>query len=270
VEYRHPAHPESLGHPLTGAGFGGIGSITFSPDGRTLAVVNGDGAIQLWNIDNPSHPEPGPQIISGNNSTIASMTFNPDGNILATVDYSGDLQLWNAVHPPSVQIALGSATAPSNGPILPTLAYSPSGRILTLLPGNGTVELWNVVNPADPNELGQLPTATTGLVDAIAFSQQGILASVDGDGAIQLWTAADPAHPRPFGQPIAGSSAIISVAFSPDGTMASGTSTGTIVLWDLHVSDAIKRICTTAGGNLTPQNWHNYISQLPYQSPCGP
>jgi len=128
----------------------------------------------------------------------------------------------------------------------------------------------NVVNPADPNELGQLPTATTGLVDAIAFSQQGILASVDGDGAIQLWTAADPAHPRPFGQPIAGSSAIISVAFSPDGTMASGTSTGTIVLWDLHVSDAIKRICTTAGGNLTPQNWHNYISQLPYQSPCGP
>ncbi len=148
--------------------------------------------------------------------------------------------------------------------------YSSSGRILTLLPGNGTVELWNVADPARPNELGQLPTVTTGLVDAIAFSPQGILASVDGDGAIQLWTATDPAHPRPFGQPIAGSSAIISVAFSPDGTMASGTSTGTILLWDLHVSDAIKRICATAGGNLTPQNWHNYISQLPYQPPCGP
>ena len=85
---------------------------------------------------------------------------------------------------------------------------------------------------------------------------------------IQLWDLSNPAHPRPDGQPIATGGQITSMAFSPDGTLASGTSTGTILLWDLHVGNAIKRICTSARNNLTPQQWHHYIPQLPYQAPC--
>ncbi len=122
--------------------------------------------------------------------------------------------------------------------------------------------------PAKPNRLRLLPAITTGSVTSIALSPQGTLATDDEDGAIQLWTAANPANPLPFGQPIASNSSITSVTFSLDGTMASGTSAGTIFLWDLHINDAIKRICATAEENLTPQNWHHYIPQLPYQAPC--
>src|SRR6185312_10490669 len=143
------------------------------------------------------------------------------------------------------------AHLPPPAPFNQALMYSGNGHMLVLLTGQGTVELWNVADPANPKRLRQLPTITTGLVNSVAFSPQGTLATDDEDGAIQLWTAANPANPQPFGQPIAISSLITSVTFRLDGTMAGGTSAGTIFLWDLHVNDAIKRICSTARGDLT-------------------
>ena len=266
-----PATPKPLGHPLTSPDQGGVSSIAFGPGGRTLAIGS-DGNIQLWEIGNSEHPQPGPQILIGSDQepSIAAMAFSPDGRILASVDYNGTIQLWNVIHPHTNQIPLGSANTKtvSNGIGSPMLTYSPNGRILTLLTEKGTVELWNVIDPAKLNQLRQLPATTTGSVTSVALSSQGTLATDDEDGAIQLWTAANPANPQTFGQPIASNSLITSVTFSPDGTMASGTSAGTIFLWDLHVDNAIKRICATAGDNLSPQNWHYYIPQLPYQAPC--
>ena len=71
----------------------------------------------------------------------------------------------------------------------------------------------------------------------------------------------------PLGQPLTGSTvAVDSVAFSPDRhTLASGSDDGTIRLWNLNVQSAINRICATAGG-LTPQQWNEYIPQLPYRT----
>jgi len=78
-------------------------------------------------------------------------------------------------------------------------------------------------------------------------------------------------HARALGPPLtAGASAVDSVAFGRDGqTLAVGSYDGTVRLWNLDVGYAIERICTTAGG-LTPQQWHKYIPQLPYQPTCEP
>jgi WD40 repeat protein len=105
----------------------------------------------------------------------------------------------------------------------------------------------------------------------VAFSPDGhTLASGDSDGAVRLWDVADPAHPRPLGQPLTGSGGVPvgSVTFSPGGhTLASADGDGTIRLWNLNIHFAIQRICSTAGG-LTPRQWSEYITQLPYQQSC--
>ena len=126
----------------------------------------------------------------------------------------------------------------------------------------------DVANPANIRALSQLPTITTGPLNSIAFSPDGTLATSNDSNTIQLWNTANPAHPQPDGQPLTTGSQVTSVAFSPDGTLASGTSAGTTLLWNLNVAYAIDRICTTARNNLTPQQWHHYISQLPDQYPA--
>jgi WD40 repeat protein len=152
--------------------------------------------------------------------------------------------------------------------------FSPDGRTLASGDGNdGLIRLWDAADPAHVRPLGQPLTGSTGGVCSLAFSPDGrALASAGNDGLIQLWHLADPARPQPVSQTLASSTSIIvqSVAFSPNGhILASGGSDSITRLWNLNVSYAIERICTTARNNLVPQQWHNYIPQLPYQPPCG-
>ncbi|MGW0626359.1 hypothetical protein [Streptomyces sp. NPDC002758] len=42
-----------------------------------------------------------------------------------------------------------------------------------------------------------------------------------------------------------------------------------IRLWNLDVDKAIRHICSTARGVLTPSTWHEYLPRLSYDPPCG-
>jgi WD40 repeat protein len=150
------------------------------------------------------------------------------------------------------------------------VAFSPDGRTLASSDRNGTIRLWNIAAPGLPWPLSQPVTGRGVEVNSVAFSPDGdTLASGGFDGTVRLWNVTDLTDPRPLGQPLTGSTvAVDSVAFSPDGhTLASCSADGTTRLWNLSVQSAINRICAVAGG-LTPQQWNQYISQLPYRTTC--
>jgi WD40 repeat protein len=151
-----------------------------------------------------------------------------------------------------------------------SLAFSPDGHTLATGDYDGAVQLWDITDPAYIRPLGQPLTGAGIKVHSVAFSPDGhTLASGNLDGTVRLWDVTNPAEPRPLGQPLTGSTTSVeSVTFSPDGhTLASGSDDGTTRLWNLNVHYAINRICAAAGG-LTPQQWNQYIRQLPYQTTC--
>jgi WD40 repeat protein/transcriptional regulator with XRE-family HTH domain len=265
-----PAHPRPLGVVLTGAS---ALSVAFSPKGHTLASGSlDDDAVRLWDVAHPTHPRLlGPILPGGGDQAapalgISSVAFSPDGHTLAIGDLDSTVKLFD-VADPEHSSPLGLDLT---GTSIYSLAFSPEGRILAGGHKGGTIQLWDVADPANLRRLGQPLTGGGAQVNSVAFSPDGhALASGSLDGTTRLWDLADPAHPGPLGQPLSGSTvAVDSVAFSPDEhTLASGSHDGTTRLWNLNVQSAINRICATAGG-LTPQQWNEYIRQLPYRTTC--
>jgi WD40 repeat protein len=110
----HPADPAALGPPLAIADQ--VSSLTFSPDGRTLAAnsnrgfsnlgpFDGVGTICLWGISDPARPSGRTQFAIAPAPGFCSIAFSPDGHTLAggsdggTGNSSGSVQLWDITNP---------------------------------------------------------------------------------------------------------------------------------------------------------------------------
>jgi hypothetical protein len=225
-----------------GIGMGGVSSVTFSPDGRTLAVAGHDGDVYLWNVAT-AHLDA--TLADPASSGVNGVAFSPDGGALAAADANGSVYLWDVADarrtatlvlpalPASVTGVTSSALAVTFSPDGKTLAASQDTHSTSA--ASGTTYLWDVAT-------GRLVTALTDPFVksspgdlSVAFSPDGtMLAAGEGNGLTYLWNLATKRPIATLSDPSAGGFDTNSLAFSRGGTtLASATGGGGVYLWSV-------------------------------------
>ncbi|MFD9563810.1 WD40 repeat domain-containing protein, partial [Streptomyces sp. NPDC059994] len=81
-------------HTLTGH-TANVSSVSFSPDGTTLATGSRDGTARLWDVSTgrPLHT------LTGHTANVSSVSFSPDGTTLVTIGEDNTARLWDTILP---------------------------------------------------------------------------------------------------------------------------------------------------------------------------
>ncbi|MCC5644003.1 WD40 repeat domain-containing protein [Nostoc sp. CHAB 5824] len=213
---------------------GSVNSVSFSPDGKTLASGSGDKTIKLWNV------ETGQLIrtLTGHNNAVVSVSFSPDGKTLASgsgntshSSSSGDktIKLWN------VETGQLIRTLTGHNNTVNSVSFSPDGKTLVSGSDDDTIKFWDV-------KTGKLTRTLKEPVASVSFSPDGKTLVSGSIETIKLWNVNTGKVIRILK---GRDDAIASVSFSPDGkTLASGGWDKTIKLWDVKTG---KKIYTLEG-----------------------
>lgn len=158
-------------------------SLTFSPDGRTLAVGGFDHQIRIVDVESGRVGA----VLVGHADVVRKFAFTPDCRGLISLSYDGRLKCWDL--PEGRESTRFHDLDDVTRPIL-TFALAPAGDVLALSRFNDRsrrIEMW------DANR-GLRSGYTEGVdraVHALEFSKDGgVLASSDSDHRIRFWNSA--------------------------------------------------------------------------------
>lgn len=192
-----------------------VTSVSFSPDGKTLAVGSTTGAY-LYDVATGREVA----AFTKGGAIVESAAFAPDGVRLALEEGNGRTYIWNvktgdevavlAGPPGCVQQAMTSAEL-----CVGSVAFSPGGTGLAVGYGDGSTQVFNTTTWRRTGTVNDPGNAA--FVTSVALSPDGkILATGDLQGFTCLWNVATGRQittlPEPYGNQVA------SVAFSKDGT----------------------------------------------------
>ncbi|MGW7045143.1 nSTAND1 domain-containing NTPase [Streptomyces avermitilis] len=196
-----------------------VTTVTFSPDGSTLASSSADRTVRLWDAHSG---RPGP-VLKGHADTVVAVAFSPDGRILATGGADGAVRLWDA------HTGAPRSTLQNHAATVWSVAFSPDRRTLATSSDDATVRLWDLETGKPRAKL----EGHSGAVQSAVFSPDGrLLATGSDDQSVRVWDAkTGKQRAGPLRQP----GEVHSVAFSPDSrTLATSNLRDTGVrLWNV-------------------------------------
>ena len=109
-------------------------SMSWSGDGRLLAVGHTDGRVFVWDVERGRLAS----VLQGHTSVVVSCQFAPAGHLLATAGWDGTVRLWDATTGELL------VSTPTSG----LLGFSPDGRRLAFCDGPN-LGVWDVAHGQD-------------------------------------------------------------------------------------------------------------------------
>ena len=208
-----------------------VNSVSFSPDGQTLASASDDETIRLWDVSTGELF----RTLTGHTVRVSSVSFSPDGQTLASGSRDRTIRLWDVSTGETLRTLTGHTREVNS------ISFSPDGQTLASGSSDETIRLWDV----STGDVVRTLTGHTSWVRSVSFSPDGrTLASASPDEAIRLWDVSTGETLRTLtGHTWGVRSGVRSVSFSPDGqTLASGSSDETIRLWDVSTGETLRTL----------------------------
>jgi WD40 repeat protein len=207
---------------------GGVHSMAFSRDGRTLVTSGDRGEATLWNSRAAFATDAIADLTNPNPVNPAGLAFRPDGRSLVAADYpTGTIVPWDVVDPARpvrrdpVPLGIGKVEG---------MTLSPDGRTMAVIGTDKAVTLLDVTR-AQPVRLATI--GQDALTKSMTFSEDGKTLAVGRfDRTATLYDVADPARPLPLIS-FTFEETLWSIAFTADAKFMAVSEGDRVSLWDM-------------------------------------
>ena len=243
-----------------------VGSLAFTPDGKTLAAGVGDWSIRLYDLatgrerlprlrraDTTPTPTMGPGAIEGTQRprAAACLAFSPDGSLLASgLGWGGSQNLlkdWPSIILWDVAAAREIRRFGGHPYQICALAFSPDGRRLASSGGEPQARNWDVATGGEVSPRAGHPHGIFAM--AVSPADGTVFTLGNDDGLVIHW---DPTDGRALEALPLNPQRYTSLAVSPDGrTLAIGeTGDGQnhgLILWNIAGHTELRRFKAAPG-----------------------
>lgn len=220
-------------------------SLVYSPDGKTLASINDDLTVRLWDVQSGEMR----QEFIGHNATILSVSFSADGKYLVTSGWDKTVRVWT-IDSGRLLRSLSLADVVSRA------VFSPDGQSIVATSWDGLITVFD----ADSGREHLSVMGHSGaIVDAVYSPDGSQFATADEDGLVKLWESASGVEQATLS--IKGSDQPIDrVAFSPDGQfVAALTEDGKVYFWAATWDSLLTLARDRSLHPLSAQDCHRYL-----------
>ena len=216
--------------------------MAFSPDGKTLAIIDYENQLRFWDIKDA--------IFKGTiqlDDSLSRMIYSPDGETIAGVS-SEEIVL--------VDLKSKSTTVlKGHWKNIYSLAFSPDSKVLVTGANDATIRIWNL----GTNKSSKPILAHEGSVTRVAFSPDGSHIASAGsyeDGTIALWDDSGKEVQRIQN---AYENSVVGLQFSDDGkSLLCVNASAQFTIWDMGTETIIMDMVLAEPNdttvNSTPEN----------------
>jgi WD40 repeat protein len=208
---------------------GPVRSVSFAPDGKTIASGGEDNVIRLWSLATDGATKE----LRGHSSHVRDCTYSADGEWLLSAGRDEIIKLWQ----PSEYAEQVVFSDPASGDAVLSAHFSRDGKRLVTASRDRTASLWDVANRSLVKRFaeGHEFLAST----AVFFDDGSRLATGAGDGTILVWDVATGTELFALKQ--TGYTAALAV--SPDGRwIVSGSDGNEVKVWNAAIGELVNSL----------------------------